>query len=63
MNSCLYYDASDECYVKPDVIIGIMNERHHCFVSEMMERDILHETDPSLHYRLVSMMIISLVFP
>ena len=48
MNSCPYYDVSDECYARLDAMIGIMNEQHERFVSRMREGSLLHETDPSL---------------
>ena len=48
MNSCPYYDISNESYTKLDAMIEIMNERHEHFVSKMREFGLLHETDPSL---------------
>jgi len=48
VNSCPYYDVSDECYIRLDAMIGTMTEQHECFVSRMRERGLLHETDPSL---------------
>jgi len=48
VNSCPYYDRSDESYAKLDAMIETMNERHEHFVSEMREFGLLHETDPSL---------------
>jgi len=48
VNSCPYYDISDESYAKLDVMIETMNERHEHFVSEMRKFGLLQETDPSL---------------
>ena len=48
VNSCPYYDISDELYARFNVIIGTMNEQHEHFVSEMREFGLLHETDSSL---------------
>jgi len=48
VNSCPYYDISDESYARLNAIIEIMNERHEHFVSEMRKFSLLHETDSSL---------------
>ena len=48
MNSYPFYDLFDESYAKLNAVIETVNERHECFVSEMMECDLLHETNPSL---------------
>jgi len=48
VNSCPYYDISNESYARLNAITGTMNERHEHFVSEMREFGLLHETDPSL---------------
>jgi len=47
-------------------MIETMNERHENLDSEMIEFGLLHETDPSLPIlglSLVSIMIMSLLFP
>jgi len=49
MNSCPYYDISDESYTRFNAMIETMNEQLEHFVSEMSEFGLLHETDPSLH--------------
>ena len=48
MNSCSYYDVSDEAYARLHAMIETMNERHEHFLSEIMEFGLLHETDPRL---------------
>ena len=65
MNSCPYYDVSDECYARLDAMIGTMNKQHEHFVSWMTECSLLHETTLvylTLDLRLVSMMTVSLTF-
>jgi len=47
VNSCPYYDISNECYARLDDVIETMNERHEFFISEMRECGLLHEIDPS----------------
>jgi len=47
VNSCLYYNISDESYARLNAIIETINEQHERFVSEMREFHLLHETDPS----------------
>jgi len=42
VNSCPYYDISDESYAKLNAIIETMNERHEHIVSEMREFGLLH---------------------
>ena len=46
-NSCLYYDISDACYAKLNVIIETMKEQYDYFVGEMRECVLLCEIDPS----------------
>ena len=48
MNSCSYYDVSNESYARFNALIETMNEQHRYFISEMRECDLLHETNPSL---------------
>ena len=48
VNSCPYYDVSDECYARVDAMIGTMNEQHERFDSRMREHSLWHETDPNL---------------
>jgi len=48
VNSCPYYDVSDEAYVKLNAMIKTMNGRHKNFVSEMRQYGLLHGTNPSL---------------
>ena len=50
VNSCPYYDVSDEAYARLNTMIDIMNEQHWHFLSEIRERDLLHETNPSLPF-------------
>ena len=50
VNSCPYYNVSNECYARLDAMIGIMNEQHERFISRMRECSLLHETNPSLPY-------------
>jgi len=45
VNSCPYYDVSNEAYPRFNVMIETMNERHEHFVSEMREFSVLHEID------------------
>jgi len=66
VNSCPYYDVSDELYARLNAMIETINERYEHFVSEMSECGLLHETDPSLPFlglSLVSLMLVSLPFP
>ena len=42
VNSCPYYDVSDELYVRLNVIIETINERHGHFVNEIREFGLLH---------------------
>jgi len=66
VNSCPYYDISDEPYATLYAMIETMNERHEHFVSEMRKFGLLYETALvylSLGLSLVSMTIISLPFP
>jgi len=48
VNSCPYYDVSDEPYARLNSMIETMNERHEHFVSEIKEFGLLDETDLSL---------------
>jgi len=50
VNSCPYYDISDECYAILNAMIETMNEQHTHFDTEMRECGLLHETDPSLSF-------------
>ena len=61
MNSCPYYDVSDEVYGRLIAMIETMNERHEHFVSDMREFGLSHETNLSLPSPnlIVSMMIVS----
>ena len=48
MNSCPYYDISDELYARLNAMIELMNEQHEHFVSEMKVFGLLHEPNPGL---------------
>ena len=48
VNSCLYYNISNESYAKLNAMIETMNEQHEHFVGKMKEFGLLHKTDPSL---------------
>ena len=48
INSCPYYNIFDACYARLNVVIETMNEQYECFVGEMRECGLLHETIPSL---------------
>jgi len=50
VNSCPYYDVSDEAYTRLNAMTETMNAQHTHFVSEMRECNLLHETNPSLHF-------------
>jgi len=66
VNSCPYYDISNESYAKLVAMVETMNEQHECFVSEMREFGLLHETDPSLpipRLESIPIMIMSVPFP
>ena len=44
VNSCPYYDVSDEAHARLNAMIETMNERHEHFVCEMREFGLLYET-------------------
>ena len=48
LNSCPYYNLSNDSYARLNAMIETINEQHKHFVSEMREFDLLSETDPSL---------------
>jgi len=48
MNSCLYYDVSNESHVRLNAMIEAITEQHTHFVSEMREFGLLNETYHSL---------------
>ena len=50
VNSCPFYDISDEAYAKLSAMIETMNERRMHFVSEMTECGLLHETNTCLPF-------------
>ena len=66
VNSCPYYDKSDELYARLNAIMKTMSEQHEHFVSEM--RSLVYCMRLTLVYlslgmSLVPMMIMSLPFP
>ena len=48
VNSCPYYDVSNEAHVRLNAMIETMNGQYTHFLSEMRKCGLLHETDPSL---------------
>jgi len=67
VNSCPYYDVSDESCVRLNAMIETMNERQEDIISEMRECSV-YCMRPTLVYlslglTLASMMIMSLPFP
>jgi len=50
MNFYPYYVVSDELYPTLNAMIETMNEQYKCFVGEMREFGLVHETDRSLPF-------------
>jgi len=50
VNSCPYYDVSDEAYARLNATIEKMYEQHTHFVSEIRECGLLHVTNLSLPF-------------
>ena len=48
MHSYPYYDISDQCYTRLNIMIGTMHEQYIYFVSDMRECGLLHGTNPNL---------------
>jgi len=48
VNSCPYYDVSDEVYGRRNAMVETMNDRLEHFVSKMREFGLSHEADPNL---------------
>ena len=66
VNSCPYYEVSNEAYARLNSMIETMNERHEHFVTEMRKFSLLQKIDPNLPFlRLEASlyMIVSLPFP
>jgi len=48
INSCPYYEISNDCHARLNGLIKTMKERHGCFVSGIREFDLLYDAIPSV---------------